>query len=225
MVSVGDFSRELCGGTHCARTGDIGLFRIVSESGIAAGVRRIEAVTGHAAYRRAVDLEVKLGRLAEVLKAPRERLVERAQELIDEARQLARELEKAKRQSFAGAAGDGPFRERVRVGDTVVIAGSLPDAKPNDLRLASDQLRKQHASIALLLGTASASSANLLCSLSKDLVERGLHAGDIIKAAAKLIGGGGGGRPDMAQAGGRRPDGLEAALDAGVEQLRERLEA
>ena len=225
MVSVGDFSRELCGGTHCARTGDIGLFRIVSESGIAAGVRRIEAVTGHAAYRRAVDLEVKLGRLAEVLKAPRERLVERAQELIDEAKQLARELEKAKRQSFAGAAGDGPFRERVRVGDTVVIAGSLPDAKPNDLRLASDQLRKQHASIALLLGTASASSANLLCSLSKDLVERGLHAGDIIKAAAKLIGGGGGGRPDMAQAGGRRPDGLEAALDAGVEQLRERLEA
>ena len=225
MVSVGDFSKELCGGTHCERTGDIGLFKIMSETGIAAGVRRIEAATGHVAYRRAVDLEAKLGRLAEVLKAPRERLVERAQELIDEAKQLARDLEKAKRQSFAGASGDGPFQERARVGDTVIIAGSLPDAKPDDLRIASDQLGKQHASSALLLGTASASSANLLCSLSRDLVERGLHAGNVVKAAARHIGGGGGGRPDMAQAGGKKPEGLAAALDAGVEEIRQRLEA
>jgi len=224
LVSVGDFSRELCGGTHCARTGDIGLFKIVSETGIAAGVRRIEAVTGAVAYRRMVDLEVKLGRLAQVLKAPRERLVERAQEVIDEARELARELEKAKRQSFAGAAGAGPFQERARVGDTVIIAGSLPDAKPNDLRIASDQLRKQHGSVAILIGTASSSSANLLCSLSKDLVERGLHAGNVVKQAARLIGGGGGGRPDMAQAGGKKPDGLDAAIDAGVESLKQQLE-
>ena len=224
MVSVGDFSRELCGGTHCARTGDIGLFKIVSETGIAAGVRRIEAVTGRVAYRRAVDLEAKLGRLAEVLKAPRARLVERAQELIDEARQLGRELERAKRQSFAGAAGEGPFQERARVGDTAIIAGSLPDGKPSDLRLASDQLRRKHASAALLLGTASSGSANLLCALTDDLVARGLDAGEVVKAAAKHIGGGGGGRADMAQAGGKKPDGLQAALDAGVEHLRQQLE-
>jgi len=223
MVSVGDFSTELCGGTHCERTGDIGLFKITSETGIAAGVRRIEAATGRAAYRRAVDLEAKLGRVAEVLKAPRERLVERAQELIDEARQLARELEKAKRASFAAGAGEGPFEERARVGDTVVIAGSLPDARPDDLRLACDQLRKQHASAAILLGTAGGRGANLICVLTRDLVDRGLHAGEVVKAAARHIGGGGGGRPDMAQAGGKRPDGLPAALDAGVEALKSAL--
>jgi alanyl-tRNA synthetase len=172
-----------------------------------------------------VDLEAKLGRLAAVLKAPRERLIDRAQELIDEAKALARELERAKRQSFAGAAGGGPFQERARVGDTVIIAGSLPDAKPNDLRIASDQLRKKHGSVAILIGTASAGSANLLCALTDDLVGRGLHAGDLVKEVARHIGGGGGGRPDMAQAGGKQPDGLDAALDAGVERLKQQLEA
>ena len=225
LVRVGDFSRELCGGTHCERTGEIGLFKVVSETGIAAGVRRIEALTGHGAYRRVVELEAQLGRLAEVLKAPRERLVARAAELVEETKQLARELEKAKRASFAGATGDGPFEERARVGDTVVIAGSLPDAKPDDLRLACDQLRTRHASVALILGTAGTGSANLLCFLTKDLVARGLHAGDVVKAAASHIGGGGGGRPDMAQAGGKKPDGLQAALDAGVAALKSGLEA
>ena len=220
MVSVGDFSRELCGGTHCERTGDIGLFKVVSETGIAAGVRRIEALTGQGAYRRVVELEAQLGRLAEMLKTPRERLVARAGELVEETKQLARDLEKAKRASFAGATGDGPFEERARVGDTVVIAGSLPDAKPDDLRMACDQLRKQHPSAAIILGTAGKSSANLICSLTKDVVGRGLRAGDVVKAAASHIGGGGGGRPDLAQAGGKKPDGLQAALDAGVDALK-----
>ena len=202
-----------------------GLFKVVSETGIAAGVRRIEALTGKGAYRRVVELEAQLGRLAEVLKAPRERLVARATELVEETKQLARELEKAKRASFAGATGDGPFEERARVGDTVVIAGSLPDAKPDDLRLACDQLRTRHALVALILGTAGTGSANLLCFLTKDLVARGLHAGDVVKAAAGHIGGGGGGRPDMAQAGGKKPDGLQAALDAGVAALKSGLGA
>ncbi|MFW6162101.1 MAG: DHHA1 domain-containing protein, partial [Planctomycetota bacterium] len=180
---------------------------------------------GKAAYRRAVDLEAKLGRLAEVLKAPRERLVERAQELIDEAKELSRELEKAKRQSFAGAAGEGPFQERARVGDTPIITGSLPDAKPDDLRMASDQLRQKHGSAAIVVGTAGEGKANLICALSRDLVERGLNAGDVVKAAAKHIGGGGGGRPDMAQAGGKKPDGLQAALDAAAADLEEQLQA
>jgi alanyl-tRNA synthetase len=219
LIRVGDFSKELCGGTHAERTGDIGLFQVVSETGIAAGVRRIEAVTGHAACRRVADQEAQLARLAEVLKAPRERLVERAKELVDETKQLARELEKAKRQSFAGATGEGPFQERARIGDTVVIAGALDDAKPGDLRIACDQLRQKHKSAAILLGAAGKGSAHLVCALTKDLVGRGLNAGDIVKAAAKHIGGGGGGRPDMAQAGGKKPDGLQAALDAGVATL------
>jgi alanyl-tRNA synthetase len=223
MVSVGDFSRELCGGTHCARTGDIGLFLIVGETGIAAGVRRIEALTGAAAYARVVELEAQLGRLGEVLKAPRARLVERATELVAETKALARELEKAKRQRFAGTAGAGPFEERARIGDTVVIAGTLSEGSAQDLRLACDQLRQRHASAAVVLGTAGAKGATLICALTKDLVARGLHAGEVVKAAARHIGGGGGGRPDLAQAGGKRPDGLPAAIDAGAAELESRL--
>ncbi|MBM4031004.1 MAG: alanine--tRNA ligase [Planctomycetes bacterium] len=224
MVSVGDFSKELCGGTHVDRTGDIGLFKLTSETGIAAGVRRIEAATGEAAYRRVVEQEAQLARLSEVLKAPRERLVERAQEVVEETKRLARELEKAKRQSFAGAAGGGPFQERARVGDTMVIAAILEGGKADDLRLASDQLRKKHSSAAILLGTSDGTAASLLCALTPDLVKRGLHAGNLVKEAAKQIGGGGGGRPDLAQAGGKKPDGLGAALDAGVAAIKSLLE-
>jgi alanyl-tRNA synthetase len=217
MVSVGDFSKELCGGTHCDRTGDIGLFKLVSETGIAAGVRRIEAVTGRGAYERVVEEEALLGRLGEVLKAPRDRLVARAEELVAETKQLARDLEKAKRQSFAGAGAGGPFQERAKIGDTVIIAGALEGGNANDLRIAADQLRKQHPSAVILLGTSSGGgAANLLCALTKDVVDKGLSAGSIVKAAAKEIGGGGGGRPDMAQAGGKNPAGLQAALDLGV---------
>lgn len=216
MVSIGDYSRELCGGTHVARTGDIGLFKITSETGIAAGVRRIEAVTGHAAYRRVVEQEALLARLGEVLKAPRERLAARAEELVEETKRLARELEKAKRQSFAGAAGGGPFQERAHIGDTVVIAGILEGGRPDDLRLAADGLRKKHPSAAIVLGASDGAAASLLCALTPDLVKRGLHAGGLVKDAAKHIGGGGGGRPELAQAGGKNPAGLASALDAAV---------
>ncbi|MBM4042338.1 MAG: alanine--tRNA ligase [Planctomycetes bacterium] len=224
MISVSDFSKELCGGTHAERTGDIGLFTITSETGIAAGVRRIEAVTGHAAYRRVVEHEAQLDRLAEVLKAPRERLVERAEEIAEETKRLARELEKAKRQSFAASAGGGPFQEKGRFGDTVVIAGALEGGKPDDLRLAADGLRKKHPSAAIILGATGEGTASLLCALTPDLVKRGLHAGNIVKDAAKHIAGGGGGRPDMAQAGGKNPAGLQAALDSAVAALTALLE-
>ncbi|HUT32802.1 MAG TPA: alanine--tRNA ligase [Planctomycetota bacterium] len=224
MISVSDFSKELCGGTHAERTGDIGLFKITSETGIAAGVRRIEGVTGHAAYRRVVEQEALLGRLGEVLKAPRERLVARAEEVVEETKRLARELEKAKRQSFAGAAGGGPFQEKARVGDAVVIAGILDGGKADDLRLAADQLRKKHPSAAIVLGARDGATANLLCAVTPDLVQRGLHAGNVVKDAARHIGGGGGGRPDMAQAGGKKPDGLPAALDSAVAALTALLE-
>ena len=216
MVGIGDISKELCGGTHMDRTGGIGLFKVTSETGIAAGVRRIEAVTGLAAWRRVVEQEALLGRLSEALKAPRERLAERAQEIVDETRRLARDLEKAKRASFAGA---GPFQERARVGDSVIIAGILEGGKADDLRLACDQLRQKHASAAILLGARDGAAANLLCALTADLVNRGLNAGTLVREAARRIGGGGGGRPDMAQAGGKKPDGLEAAIEAGVSAL------
>jgi len=213
MIAVGDFSRELCGGTHAHATGELGLFKITAEQGIAAGVRRIEAVTGRAAYRLVADQEALLDRLAETLRTPRARLVERARELLEETKRLARELEKAKRRSFAAAGASGPFEEKATVGHTVVVVGTIPDASPDDLRLACDQLRQRHGSAAVVVGTADNASAKLVCALTADLVEKGLDAAVIVKAAAKNIGGGGGGRPDMAQAGGRNPQGLQAALD------------
>ncbi|NQT86211.1 alanine--tRNA ligase, partial [bacterium] len=223
MVRVGDFSLELCGGCHCARTGDIGLFKIVSETGIAAGVRRIEAVTGQGAYDRVVEQDALLHRVGDVLKAPQDRLVARAEELVAETKQLARDLDKAKRQSFAGADG-GPFQEKAKVGDTVIIAGTLDSGNAGDLRIAADQLRAKHPSSVILIGCAAGgNSANLLCAVSQDVVAKGVKAGDIIKAAAKEIGGGGGGRPDMAQAGGKNPAGLQSALDLGVKMAEEGL--
>ena len=226
MISVGDFSRELCGGTHADRTGDIGLFKITSETGIAAGVRRIEAVTGHAALHRIGEQEALLARLCETLKTPRERLAERAQELTDEVRRLARDLERAKRQAFTGAAAaGGPFQERARIGDTALVAGILEGGKADDLRLAADGLRKRHPSAAVVLGASDGAAASLLCALTPDLVKRGLHAGNIVKDAAKHISGGGGGRPDLAQAGGKNPAGLSAALDAALAALAALLEA
>ena len=224
MVAVGDFSKELCGGTHAEATGEIGLFKITAEQGIAAGVRRIEAVTGRAAYRLVADHEALLDQLAETLKTPRHRLLERARELLDETKRLARELEKAKRQSFAAAGGAGPFEEKARVGETVVIAGRLEEASADDLRLACDQLRQRHGSAAVVVGTAQGGAARLVCALTRDLVQKGLHAGQIVKEAAKLIGGGGGGRPDMAQAGGKKPDSLQAALDRAATLIAEALQ-
>ncbi|MFP4057893.1 MAG: alanine--tRNA ligase [Candidatus Brocadiia bacterium] len=224
MVNVGGFSKELCGGTHVERTGDIGLFLVLSETGIASGVRRIEALTGQAAYRHVADQDVLIARLAELLKTPRHRLLERAEELLEENKRLGRELEKAKRQSFAAASGGGPFQEKARVGDTRLFSGTLEDASPGDLRIACDQLRQKHASAAVIVGTASEDSANLVCGLTRDLVDRGLDAGEIAKAAAKKIGGGGGGRADMAQAGGKKPQGLQEALDFAIQAIQARLE-
>jgi len=224
MVAVGDFSKELCGGTHANATGEIGLFKITAEQGIAAGVRRIEAVTGRWAYRLVADHEALLDRLAETLNTPRERLLDRARQLLEETRRLGRELEKAKRQTFAAASGTGPFEEKARVGGTVVVAGALPEASVDDLRLACDQLRQRHGSAAVVVGTADKGSAKMVCALTRDLVEKGLDAGRIVKDAAKLIGGGGGGRPDLAQAGGKNPEGLQAALDHAATQIAKALE-
>jgi len=150
-------------------------------------------------------------------------LYDQAVRLVAETKQLARDLDKAKRQSFAGADG-GPFQEKAKVGDTVIIAGTLDGGNAGDLRIAADQLRAKHPSSVILIGCAAGgNSANLLCAVSQDVVAKGVKAGDIIKAAAKEIGGGGGGRPDMAQAGGKNPAGLQSALDLGVKMAEEGL--
>ncbi|MHB8772149.1 MAG: alanine--tRNA ligase [Syntrophales bacterium] len=211
VVGMGEYSRELCGGTHVSRTGDIGFLKIVHESAVAAGVRRIEAVTGAAAVGHVRRLEEELRKSAGLLKTGLLETAERTEKLLKRERELEREIETLKGKLAAKDSGDLMDRVRqvkgVDVLATVVEAGDV-----KTLRDFGDKLRDRLRSGIILLGSRADGKAMLLCLVSKDLTDR-FHAGNIIKAIAPLVGGSGGGRPDMAQAGGQKPEQLEAALE------------
>ena len=221
LLDIGGYSKELCGGLHCHATGDIGLFRIVSESSVAAGIRRIEAATGLEALRLVRAREDLLDRLSETLGAPEARLVERAEQLSQQIRDLRKELQKAKQSSGRGA--DDYLREAKEIGGAKLVAAKVEGAGADDLRALVDQLRRRAPSLAVALGSAGEERVNLIVALSQDLVARGLHAGKIAGEAAKLVGGGGGGKPDMAQAGGKDPAGLDKAIETAARLIAEKL--
>jgi len=221
LLDIGGFSKELCGGLHCAATGDIGFFKIIGESSVAAGVRRIEATTGLEALRQVRAKDELLQKLSEALGAPEARLVERAELLGQQVRDLRKDLQKARQSSGPGAA---EYLKAAReIGGAKVVAAKIPDAGADELRALVDQLRRLTPSVAIALGSASEDRVNLIVALSKDLVERGLHAGKIAGEAAKLVGGGGGGRPDMAQAGGKDPARLDEAIRRAADLIAEKL--
>jgi alanyl-tRNA synthetase len=211
MVSIGGFSKELCGGIHAKRTGNIGLFKITSEGGIAAGVRRIEAVTGKGAVEFVRSLEHEVELLAERLKGSRGELVRKLDKLIEEKKGKEREIEALKRKLAAGVSTD--ILEGVREIDGVrVVTRVIPDvSNPKDLREYADRVRDKLGSGVVLLGAKTDSKALLLALVTKDLTSR-FHAGHIVQKAAAVVGGSGGGRPDMAQAGGPDPANLDLAL-------------
>jgi alanyl-tRNA synthetase len=221
LLDIGGYSKELCGGLHCHATGDIGLFRIVSESSVAAGIRRIEAATGLEALRLVRAKEELLDRLSESLGAPEARLVERAEQLSQQIRELRKDLQKAKQSSGRGA--DDYLKAAKEIGGAKLVAAKVEGATADDLRALVDQLRRLAPSHALALGSVSDERVNLIVALSKDLVARGLHAGKIAGEAAKLVGGGGGGKPDMAQAGGKDPSGLDKAIETAARLIAEKL--
>lgn len=213
VVSAGGFSKELCGGTHLDNTAGVGLFKIISEESIAAGTRRITALTGLRAVEHIQRIQAVLRQAAGAVKVPAEELPERVESLIKEIRQL-------KKQAAAGPKSDGPSVEQLiadakDVGGVKVIVAETPGG-PNDLRAIIDQLRRKAAPVAVLLANRQEEEKKvmLVAGLSRDLVERGLDAVKWVKAAAKLVAGGGGGRPDMAQAGGKIPEKLPEALAA-----------
>ncbi len=219
VISLADFSKELCGGTHAGRTGDIGLFVIVSESSVASGVRRIEALTGAAAV---AHHQAIVGRLAEIgrrLKVAPEAVVERLEKMLADQRQLEKQIERIKAEQAAAAAESGGADAVERVGDVAVIARRVPVDNPAALRDLADRLRDKHGPGIVVLAGASGDKVLLVATVSKDLTGR-FHAGNIIKAAAAEVGGGGGGRPDMAQAGGNRPEKIDAALAAAMDTIR-----
>jgi alanyl-tRNA synthetase len=210
VLSIGDFSMELCGGTHVNRAGDIGLFKIIGESGVAAGVRRIEAVTGQRAYEYVVRTEQVLRDIASLLRGNREDVDEKVRELVERARRLEKEVQQLKSKLASGQGGDLSAQAKV-VGGIKVLAAQIEGADAKSLRDAVDRLRGQLGSSIIVLATVNDAKVVLVAGVSADLLER-YKAGEIIGSVAALVGGRGGGRADFAQAGGTQPENLAAAL-------------
>lgn len=212
VVSQGDFSQELCGGTHTQFTGDIGLFRILSEGGIASGVRRIEAATGQRALDRVHVDQQAIEAVATLVKGSREDVVIRVDALLQEKKSLEKELISIKAKLAAKSVKniDEDIRE---INGVKVLAKRVEIENPSQLRDLADKFKTKLGSGVLLLGAQSNGKALLISVVTDDLTKQ-FKAGDIVKAAAKIVGGGGGGRPDMAQAGGTKPEFLDAALES-----------
>ena len=203
-------SRELCGGTHVARTGDVGLFSIVAESGVAAGVRRIEAVTGDNALNHARQIEVALNEVAGTLKVPPPEAPLRVNAVLDQVKRLEREVA-ALKAKLAAAQGDDLLGQALDVKGIKVLAASLDSADVPTLRDAMDKLKDKLKSAAIVLGSVVDGKVSLIAGVTADLTKR-VKAGDLVNMVAAQGGGKGGGRPDMAQAGGTQPEHLPAAL-------------
>ena len=210
VLRLGDFSVELCGGTHVRAAGDIGLFKILSETGIASGVRRIEAVTGEKALALVEAEEQQLQSVAGLLKAGKDDITVKLEQLLAKHRELEKELEKLKVKQ-AASAGSDLASQVVEVNGVKILAAELPGADVKTLRDTMDQLKSKLGSAVILLGTRSDDKVNLAAGVTKDLTGR-FKAGDLVKLAAEKVDGRGGGRPDMAQAGGNNPEALPDAL-------------
>ncbi len=210
VIRIGDFSTELCGGTHLDATGQIGLFKVVSEGAVASGVRRIEAVTGEAALRHVGQEEAALRESAGLLKIPPLELPRRLQKLLDDQKQLEKQLAQLEGRLARSRAEDLVASARPVAG-VPVLAARLDGLDPDGLRSVMDVLRGRLPQGVIFVGSATDGKVNLIASVSKDLTAR-VPAGKLIQEVAKVVGGGGGGRPDLAQAGGKDPAKLDAAL-------------
>ncbi|MCU7874698.1 MAG: alanine--tRNA ligase [Candidatus Thiodiazotropha sp. (ex Lucinoma borealis)] len=223
VLSMGDFSTELCGGTHVNAVGDIGLCKITAETGIAAGVRRIEAVTGQRAIEWMEADEERVQRIAEMIKSGRDEIEDKLEHILERNRKLEKELDQLKGK-LASAAGSDLASGAVAVGEVKVLAANLDGADPKSLRETMDQLKNKLGSAVILLATVAGGKVSLVAGVTKDLTSQ-MKAGELVKLAAEQVGGKGGGRPDMAQAGGNNPDALPQALALVEPWVRDRLGA
>jgi alanyl-tRNA synthetase len=211
VLKIGEFSTELCGGTHVERAGDIGCFKIISETGVAAGVRRIEAVTGGGAMEWLANREKALAIIAGLLKSAPEKAPEKLEQLLDKTRSLEKQLEKLQAQ-LASSAGDELSGKAVDVAGIKVLAVKLDQVDPKSLRDLADQLKNKLGSCAIVLAAVEGDNkVSLVAGVSKDQIAK-IKAGDLVNVVATKVGGKGGGRPDMAMAGGNDPSGLAEAL-------------
>ncbi len=219
VLSMGEFSIELCGGTHVQRTGDITLFKIVAESGIAAGVRRIEAVAGQRAVQWYEAGERQLRTVCELLKSDRDTVADKVSQLLERSRRVEKELGRLKEKLASSQGGDLASRA-VEVNGIKVLAARLDGADSKTLRNTVDQLKNRLGSAAIVLAAVDGNKITLIAGVTKDVTNR-IKAGDLVNSVAHQVGGKGGGRPDMAQAGGNRPETLQAALDSVPDWIRQ----
>ncbi len=220
VVSMGDFSKEFCGGTHVKNTGTILAFKILSESGIAAGVRRIEALTGSAVFEYYNDLESKYNAIAQMLKVTPANVSDKVSTLLTEIKSLTSEIESLKSKAANDALGN--VLDQVEVIQGCNFLGlSLDQVDMNELRNLGDDIKEKiQTGVVVLASNQGSDKVSLIITVTDDLVKKGVHAGKLIKAAAPMVGGGGGGRPNMAQAGGNDPSGIQKAIDLAKDTLK-----
>ena len=223
VVKMGDFSTELCGGTHVASTGTIHAFKIFSEAGIAAGVRRIEALTGDGLMRYYENMEQELAEAAKAAKTTPADLKSKIESMLEEMKALHAENEKLKSKLANEALGD--VMNQVRdVKGVKVLAAKVADVDMNGLRGLGDQLKEKLGEGVIVLASVQGDKVNLMVTATDEAQKKGAHAGNLVKAIAGLVGGGGGGRPNMAQAGGKNPAGVDAALEKAYETAAEQIQ-
>ena len=207
---AGEFSVELCGGTHVTRAGDIGLFKLVAETGIASGIRRVEAVTGLGALALVEAEEAQLADLARLLKSDRNKLTAKLEQVLERSRRLEKELEQVK-QKMAGHAGAELSEQSEVINGIHVLARNMDGADPKTLRDMVDQLKSKLGTAVIVLGTVKGDKVSLVAGVTKDSMDK-VQAGELVNYVAQQVGGRGGGRPDLAQAGGNDPSALQSAL-------------
>ncbi|MDN4502872.1 alanine--tRNA ligase [Alteromonadaceae bacterium BrNp21-10] len=221
VISMGDFSVELCGGTHVKQTGDIGLLRIITESGIASGVRRIEAVSGQAALAYSQQQSAQLSSVAGMLKSDHSHLQERVVQVIEQTKSLEKEIEQLK-QKMAQQAGSDIVKQAIEINGVKVLSANLEGVEAKSLRDMVDDLKNKLGSGIVVLGVADGDKVSLIAGVTKDLIGK-VKAGELVNFVAQQVGGKGGGRPDMAQAGGTQPQNLETAITSVSTWLQDKL--
>ena len=224
VVGMGEFSKEFCGGTHVKNTGMIGQFKIISESGVAAGIRRIEAITGHNVIKYYENLENTIAEAAKIIKASPDKLVEKAKHLMEELKALQSENESLKNKAAKEALGD-VMDKVVEIGGVKVLSVEIPETDGNELRTLGDELKNKLGEGLIFLASAKDGKVNLVAMATDGAVKAGVHAGNLIKTVAPIVGGGGGGRPNMAQAGGKLPDKIGQAVEAVKDEVKTQLGA
>jgi len=226
VVQVGSYSRELCGGTHLDHAGQVGLFKIIGEESVASGTRRITALVGKAALDRVRAEEEILAGIATLLRVPADQISDRVSSLLDEIKSLKKQATQSRAETGSGKKSADDLLATANLFARVrVVVQAVEGMSPDEMRQVIDVLRrKQPDGLAVLLAASADGKVNLVAGFSEDLVKQGLHAGNWLKEVAPIVGGGGGGRPDMAQAGGKLPEQVPAALEHALKAVRAKLE-